>query len=89
MNLIKNIFRRPQNDTASIARDRLQIIVAHRRKENGDEDFIPKLQKELIEVIKKYVHVDEDQVNVALDKSNNQSRLELNINLPELVADKA
>ncbi len=88
MKLLNKIFNRQESHTASLAKERLQIIVAHRRN-SEQEDFIPKLQQELISVIKKYVHIEEEQVKVALEKNDNQSRLELNIDVPKLEAMEA
>lgn len=83
---IFDIFRnkRQTEGSASIAKERLQIIVAHSRtKQNDDEDYMPKLQQELIEVISRYVKIDKDQVKVALERNDDCSVLELNITLPE------
>ncbi len=68
--------------TASIAKERLQIIVAHERNQRSQPDYLPKLQQELLDVIRKYVDVEQDQVEVALDNNGNCSVLELNITLP-------
>jgi cell division topological specificity factor len=68
--------------SASIARERLQIVLSHQRVEGGDEDFLPKLRNELLIVISKYVKIDADQINVQLQRSESCSVLELNITLP-------
>jgi cell division topological specificity factor len=77
---IFDIFRTNKKTSASVAKERLQIIVAHQRGKN--DDFLPLLQKELIQVISKYVKIDQDQVKVELDKNGDTSVLELNIVLP-------
>jgi cell division topological specificity factor len=71
--------------TASLAKERLQIIVAHERhKRNRNQpDFLPQMQQEIIDVIRKYININSDQVVVNLDDSDNCSVLELNITLPE------
>jgi cell division topological specificity factor len=74
--------RKPQTSAAT-AKERLQIIVAHERQQRGQPDYLPKLQRELVEVIRKYVPIDDDQVQVALENQGNCSILELNITLPE------
>ncbi|GJM07194.1 MAG: cell division topological specificity factor [marine bacterium B5-7] len=79
-----NLFKREQKNTASLARERLKIIVAHQRHSTStEEDFIPKLQQELIDVISKYVEIDREQVKVGLERDGEHSVLELNITLPE------
>jgi cell division topological specificity factor len=84
---IFDLFRKQQKqapNTAAIAKERLQIIVAHSRGKNEEHlDFMGKLQSELIEVISKYVKIDKDQVRVALERNDECSVLELNITLPD------
>lgn len=77
---IFDFFRTNKRTSANVAKERLQIIVAHQRGKN--DDFLPLLQKELIQVISKYVKIDQDQVKVELDKNGDTSVLELNIVLP-------
>lgn len=69
--------------TASVAKERLQIIVAHERGQRDSPDYLPALQKELVEVIRKYVNIDSDQVQVGLENQGSCSILELNITLPD------
>lgn len=83
MSIIDYIFRNRQKSTASIAKERLQIIVSHERSTRNSPDYLPMLQRELIAVISKYVEIDQDQVKVELERSGNCSILELNITLPD------
>jgi len=76
-------FKSNKKNTASIARERLQIIVAHERGKREQPDYLPQLQQEILAVIRKYVNVGQDQVHVQLDKNDDCSILELNITLPE------
>ena len=83
-----NIFdffreRKPKETPASVAKERLSIIVAHERGQRSQPDYLPALQKELVEVIRKYVNIDQDQVQVALENQGSGSILELNITLPD------
>lgn len=80
---IFDYFRSPKKNTASIAKERLQIIVAHERSKRHQPDYLPALQQEILDVIRKYVQVDQDQVDVQLDKNGDCSVLELNVTLPE------
>ncbi|MGA2654864.1 MAG: cell division topological specificity factor MinE [Gammaproteobacteria bacterium] len=77
-------FFRPtgRRANACVAKERLQIIVAHQRG-GKHPDYLPMLQKELLDVISKYVKIDKEQVKVALERDNEFSVLELNIILPE------
>lgn len=70
--------------TAEIAKNRLSLLIAHERTGSGPTaDFLPSLQRELIEVISKYVAVNADDIKVHLDKQDNVEVLEVNIVLPE------
>ena len=87
MKKLFNYFKTNKNikDSAALAKERLQIIISHQRVAISGPDYIPMLQQELLEVIAKYVQVERDQVNVALEKKGDRSVLELNIALPELM----
>lgn len=81
MNFIE-FFRQNKKSTASIAKERLQIIVAHQRSQER-ADYLPALQREILAVIKKYVKINDENVRVELERSGDCSVLELNITLPE------
>lgn len=76
-------FRTSKPNTASLAKERLQILVAHERSSRNQPSYLPDLQKELLEVIRKYVNVSQDAITVHFDQDGNQETLELNIVLPE------
>jgi cell division topological specificity factor len=81
---IFDYFRKnKQKQSASVAKERLQIIVAHQRTTRNQPDYIPRMQQDIVKVIKKYVDIEQDQVSVQLDTVNNCSVLELNITLPQ------
>lgn len=80
-----NYFRNKKNNSASIARERLQIIVAHERSQRDQPDYLPALQQEILAVIRKYVQIEDDQVQVQLDKNDSCSVLELNVTLPDRI----
>ncbi|KJZ17609.1 MULTISPECIES: cell division topological specificity factor MinE [Halomonas] len=77
-----DFLKRERKKSASVAKERLQIIVAHQRSQRGQPDFLPMLEKELLEVIRRYVEVDDDAINMSLDSEDNCSVLELNVTLP-------
>lgn len=76
-------FRSSRKNTASIAKERLQIIVAHERRRSPSVDFLPLLQKDLLEVVRKYIHIDEDQIKLSVEKNGDCEVLELNIALSD------
>ena len=80
MSLYTLLFR-PHRHSAAIAKERLKIVLAHERAGRHAPDFLPKLQKELIEVVARYVAIREDMIRVNLGKSGETSLLEINIEL--------
>lgn len=79
---IFNYLRR-RNSTASVAKERLQIIISHERSQRSTPDYLPKLQEEILAVITKYVNINKDQVSVNLERMADSSVLELNITMPD------
>ena len=76
-------FRRTQK-TASLAKDRLSIIVARERSTTrGAPDYLPQLQQELLAVIARYEKIDLQEVGVRIDSSGGCEVLEINIVLPD------
>jgi cell division topological specificity factor len=77
-NLFSNLFS-PPRPSAAIARERLKIVLAHERAGRNAPDFLPRLQKELIDVVGRYVEISDDMIRVNLGKSGETSLLEINI----------
>ena len=71
--------------TASVAKERLQIILAHERagRNAGQPDYLPALQRDLVAVISKYIKIDPHDIKVHLEKQDNLEVLEVKIELPE------
>lgn len=69
--------------SASVAKERLQIILAREHKDNSTPDYLPALKKDILAVVGKYIEIDYDMVQVSLESSENCDILELNITLPE------
>ncbi|MGR8929726.1 MAG: cell division topological specificity factor MinE [Gammaproteobacteria bacterium] len=76
-------FRSSKPSSASVAKERLQILVAHERASRNQPSYLPQLQKELLAVIQKYVNVGQDAITVNFEQDGNQETLELNIVLPD------
>ena len=72
--------------TASVAKERLQIILAHERsgRNPGQPDYLPALQRDLIAVITKYVKIDPSHLKVTVEREDNLEVLEVKIELPEV-----
>ncbi len=82
MNLM-GYFRSRKKQSASVAKERLQILVARERARRDGPDYIPALQDEILEVIRKYVAVGQDAVQIHVDREDDCEILELNITLPD------
>lgn len=80
---IVHYFHRPPK-SAKVAKERLQIIIAHERGTRDKPDYLSLLQKDLIDVIAKYVAINKDDVKVELERKDGCSILELNVTLPHL-----
>jgi cell division topological specificity factor len=82
-----SFFLGEKKKTASVAKERLQIILAHERSGRGSSraDYLPKMQEELMAVISKYVKVSLKDVKVSVEKQDNFEVLEVKIELPDEV----
>lgn len=83
MSWLEKIFGGKQPKSATLAKERLTLVIAHQRGNDGPADFLPALQRELIAVISKYVKVGPDDIRVNLEKRDNYEVLEVNIVMPE------
>ena len=82
MSLLSMLFgSKPK--TASLAKERLQLIIAREHGDASGPDYLPDLQKELIAVISKYVKVNPEDIKVQLEKQDNYEVLEVNIVLAD------
>jgi cell division topological specificity factor len=80
MGLFSSLFR-SKPTSASIAKERLKIVLAHERASNRAPDFLPVLQKELLAVVGRYVDISDDGIRVSLGAAGDTSTLEINIEI--------
>lgn len=85
MGLFDFLTNRSKN-TAVVAKDRLRILIEQERGMRGAPDYLPLLQRELLEVIKKYINVDIEAVKVELHKDGEHELLDISVTLPEKTA---
>jgi cell division topological specificity factor len=80
-----SFFIGEKKKTASVAKERLQIILAHERNgRSADEpDYLPALQRELMAVISKYIKINQEDIKVQLERQDNLDVLEVKIELPD------
>lgn len=83
MSLLSFLLGEKKN-TAAVAKERLQIILAHERSARSRRaDYLPQLQAELVAVIARYVSVKPDDIKVQLERQDNLEVLAVKIELPE------
>jgi cell division topological specificity factor len=82
MNRLLTLFRR-RPSSANVAKERLRIIVAQERSTRGGPDYLPVLRSELLNVIRKYVNVDVEAIQVNFEREGGQEVLELSVALPD------
>jgi cell division topological specificity factor len=75
-----NLFRRP--GSAPVARDRLQILLAHERAAGGQSDLLAIMREEILAVVAKRVSVERDNVVVRMDRGATVSTLEIDVEIP-------
>jgi len=72
----------PAPASAPIARERLQILLAHERGMRGQPDLLVRLREEILAVVSRHVVLDPDKVIVRMDMKEHVSTLEVDIELP-------
>ena len=82
MGIFDFLTQRNKN-TANVAKERLRIIIAQERSTRGAPDYLPLMQRELLEVIRKYVNVEQDAVDIHVERDGEHDVLELSVALPD------
>jgi cell division topological specificity factor len=74
------LFRR--RSSAPVARERLQILLAHERGMRGQSDLLAILREEILAVIERHIPVERDNVQIKMDRGDAVSLLEIDIEIP-------
>jgi cell division topological specificity factor len=82
-------FRAPPPRTADTAKERLQVLLALERSGSAWPNFLPQLQEDVMQAIKKYVEIDNDKVSIEVERGPLVSVLDINIELPAMAAASA
>jgi cell division topological specificity factor len=77
---ILNLFRR--RGSAPVARERLQILLSHERVARGQRDLLALLREEILAAITKHITVDQENVQIRMDRGDTVSTLEIDIEIP-------
>ena len=75
-----DLFKR--RGSAPVARERLQVLLAYERKNRNQPDLVAILREEIMAVITRHIHVDQDDVRVSMDRGERMSTLEIDIHIP-------
>ena len=81
MSILDFFSRRRQ--TAPVARERLQVLLAHERALGGGADLAAVLKQEILEVIARHIPIDRDRVLVKLDRGDQVSTREIDVEMPD------
>ena len=74
------LFRR--RSSAPVARERLQILLAHERGARGQSDLLAILREEILAVIERHVSIERDNVQIKMDRGDAVSILEIDVEIP-------
>lgn len=89
MGLLDTLFGRSRS-SAPVARDRLQILLAHERAgtDGQESELLNTLHSEILEVIKRHIPVDQDKVQIKVDRGSGCSMLEIDVEVPQELSGK-
>jgi cell division topological specificity factor len=84
MNLFGFARKKHPPKSAQTAKDRLQILLAHERSSSGtaEVNYLPMLQRDIVAAIRKHVPIGDKDVEVRMERGEQMSSLEINIELP-------
>jgi cell division topological specificity factor len=77
-----DLFRR--RSSAPVARERLQVLLAYERKNRNQPDLVGVLRDEIMAVLARHVQIDQDNVQVTMDRGETMSTLEIDVQIPNV-----
>ena len=77
---ILDLFKR--RTSAPVARERLQLLLAYERQSRGQPDLVSILREEIMAVIARHVQIDQDYLQVSMERGATMSTLEIDIQIP-------
>ncbi|MGB1272203.1 MAG: cell division topological specificity factor MinE [Endozoicomonas sp.] len=83
MNILQLFRSQKSQNSAAIAKERLQIIVAHERSSRGGREFLSAMQQDILEVVQKYIEVEQESIDIKLNSQDGCSILKVNVQLPD------
>lgn len=82
MKRLRNFFQKDSCQSADVARERLKVMISQDRMQRNQPDFLPRLQSELVEVIRRYTQSEQDEIQVSYHCLPQRSQIELNVSWP-------
>ena len=82
MKRLRDFFQKEECHTAEVARERLKMMISQDRLQRQQPDFLPRLQSELVEVIRRYTHSDQDDIQISYHNLPQRAQIELNVSWP-------
>ncbi len=82
MKRLRNFFQKESDHSADVARERLKMMISQDRMQRSQPDFLPRLQNELIEVIKRYTQSEQSDIHVSYHSLPQRAQIELNVSWP-------
>jgi cell division topological specificity factor len=68
--------------SAPVARERLQILLAHERNTRKHPDLLDVLREEILALISRHLSFDPDKVQIKVDRGKSVSTLAVDIEIP-------
>lgn len=72
-----------RKSSAQQAKERLQMVLVHERAREDGPDFLPQMRKEILEVISKYIEIDQEKLQIHIERTEGYEVLELNVIIPD------
>jgi cell division topological specificity factor len=76
-----DLFRKKNSNTASLAKNRLGLLIATNRADQASPNFLPQMREEILQVIAKYIPIDRETIHVMMERNNGVDMLEIEIPL--------
>jgi len=81
-----SLFNFLRRGSAPVARERLQILLAHERVARGQPDLLGVLREEILAVISRHISFEPDKVQIKMDRGKSVSTLEVDIEIPNTLS---
>lgn len=82
MRRLREFFQKDEYPSANVARERLKLMISQDRMQRNQPDFLPRLQHDLIEVIRRYTQSEDDDIQVSCHCLPQRAQIELNVSWP-------